>query len=168
MEEQGHICCYCERRLTDNDSHIEHFRPQSDHAVDPLDYGNMLCSCQKHIKKGDPRHCGNHKNGWFDELLLISPLDSGCESRFSYTADGGIYPADSNDAAAKVTIEKLKLDIPKLNAMREKAIEPFLDEGLSYDELKQFVAGYLKKDPQGMYGEFWTTINVLFGRFATI
>ena len=22
MKEQGHICCYCERRLTDEDSHI--------------------------------------------------------------------------------------------------------------------------------------------------
>ena len=25
MQEQGYICCYCERRLTDDDSHIEHF-----------------------------------------------------------------------------------------------------------------------------------------------
>ena len=47
MQEQGYICCYCERRLTEGDSHIEHFRPQSDPAVDPLDYGNFLCSCQK-------------------------------------------------------------------------------------------------------------------------
>lgn len=28
MSEQGYICCYCERRLTKSDSHIEHFRPQ--------------------------------------------------------------------------------------------------------------------------------------------
>lgn len=28
MEEQGYICCYCERRLTDGDSHIEHFQIQ--------------------------------------------------------------------------------------------------------------------------------------------
>lgn len=59
MEEQGYICCYCERRLTDGDSHIEHFQPQSDPAVDPLDFSNMLCSCQNRIKKGEPRHCGN-------------------------------------------------------------------------------------------------------------
>lgn len=25
MKEQGYICCYCERRLIDSDSHIEHF-----------------------------------------------------------------------------------------------------------------------------------------------
>lgn len=29
MAEQGYICCYCERRLQDGDSHIEHLRPQS-------------------------------------------------------------------------------------------------------------------------------------------
>lgn len=40
MSEQGYICCYCERRLTDGDSHIEHFRPQSVAAVNPLDFNN--------------------------------------------------------------------------------------------------------------------------------
>ncbi len=28
MKEQGYICCYCERTLTKNDLHIEHFKPQ--------------------------------------------------------------------------------------------------------------------------------------------
>lgn len=73
MAEQGYICCYCERRLEDNDSHIEHLKPQSNPAVDPLDYGNMLCSCQDQIKKGEPRHCGNLKDDWYDEEMLISP-----------------------------------------------------------------------------------------------
>lgn len=34
MEEQGCICCYCERGLVENDSHIEHFQPQSYPNVD--------------------------------------------------------------------------------------------------------------------------------------
>ena len=33
--EQGYLCCYCERRLTDDDSHIEHFKPQYKNDVDP-------------------------------------------------------------------------------------------------------------------------------------
>ena len=53
MKEQGYLCCYCERRLTDDDSHIEHLRPQSDPAVDPLDFANMLCSCQNHSRTCD-------------------------------------------------------------------------------------------------------------------
>ncbi|MEM9009171.1 MAG: retron system putative HNH endonuclease [Cyanobacteria bacterium P01_F01_bin.86] len=64
MAEQGYLCCYCERRLVEDDSHIEHFRPQSDPMVDPLDFSNMLCSCQNHLKKREPLHCGNLKGDW--------------------------------------------------------------------------------------------------------
>lgn len=166
MAEQGYICCYCERRLTDNDSHIEHFQPQSDPAVDPLDFSNLLCSCQNRIKKGEPRHCGNLKDEWFDRNLLVSPLTPGCEDRFAFTGDGFIKPADATDEAAAQTIKKLGLDIPKLNALRTKAIEPFLDDSLSNEEMQIFVSGYLDKDASGRLGEFWTMIRYLFGGFA--
>lgn len=163
MKEQGFICCYCERRLTRNDSHIEHFRPQGDHSVDPLDYTNLLCSCQDQLKKGEPRHCGNLKGDWFDPHLLISPLRRDCESRFSFTGDGRIAPAEEDDAAAVETIKQLGLNIPKLNALRAQAIEPFLDDALTVEEFKRFVASYLLKDAAGCFGEFWTTIRYLFG-----
>jgi uncharacterized protein (TIGR02646 family) len=167
MEEQGYICCYCERRLEKDYSHIEHFKPRSDPAVDPLDYSNMLRSCQDRLKKRDLRHCGNLKGNWFDNKLLVSPLDPSCEGRFSYTADGIIRPADESDDAAKTTIEKLGLDILKLNDLRKKAIEPFLDETLEDQEFSQFVKGYLRKDSDGMFGQFWTTINYIFGSLVT-
>lgn len=166
MEEQGKICCYCERRLAVDDSHIEHFRPQSDPVVDPLDYSNMLRSCQDHLESGEPRHCGNLKGDWFDVQLLVSPLDPSYEGRFTYTGDGKIRPADESDETARITIEKLGLNIPKLNDFRNKAIEPFLDGDLELQELSQFVTGYLKKDQDGNLGEFWTTIDSLFGSFV--
>ena len=168
MTEQGYICCYCERRLSDKDSHIEHFRPQSDPSVDPLDYANMLCSCQNQIKKGEPRHCGNLKDNWFDQNLLVSPLDPECEGRFSFTGDGGIQPATEDDEAAETTIIKLGLGIPKLNDLRSKAIEPFLDESLSHQDFRDFVSGYLKKDASGNLGEFCTTIQYLFGGLVAV
>jgi uncharacterized protein (TIGR02646 family) len=168
MAEQGQICCYCESRLIDSDSHIEHFQPQSDPAVDPLDFSNLLCSCQKQIKKGEPRHCGNLKDDWFDPELLISPFDPGCEERFSYTGVGLIKPASAHDQGAAMTIKKLGLDIPKLNALREKAIEPFLDDEISDDDMRVFVTGYLKKDAEGRFSEFWTTIRYLFQGYVTV
>ncbi|MGP8336867.1 MAG: retron system putative HNH endonuclease [Methanosarcinaceae archaeon] len=125
MKEQGKICCYCECRLTDDDSHIEHFNPQSNDAGVALDYTNMLCSCQGKLKTGEPRHCGNSKDNWFDKDRLISPLDSNCEGRFAYTADGKIRPANESDNAAKITIEKLKLDIEILNDLRKKQLNHF-------------------------------------------
>jgi uncharacterized protein (TIGR02646 family) len=166
MEEQGYICCYCEQRLSFDDSHIEHFKPQHDPKVDALDYSNILCSCQDRIKKGDPRHCGNLKDKWFDESLLVSPLESSCESRFRFNGDGTICAADAQDIAATTTINKLGLHLPILNDARNKAIEPFLDDILTEAEREKFIYGYLQKDSQGMLGEFWTTIQQLFG--ATI
>ena len=162
LNEQGYICCYCERRLTDNDSHIEHFNPQSNNAANPLDYANMLCSCQKQLKQGKPRHCGNLKGNWFDDQLLVSPLDLDCEGHFAHTADGKIQPARESDDAARMTIEKLGLNINRLIALRKKAIEPFLDEDLSEQERSQFVSGYLRRNTGGMFEEFWTTINYIF------
>ena len=159
MAEQGYICCYCERRLLDDDSHIEHLQPQSDNSVDPLDYGNMLCSCQNQIKQGDPRHCGNLKS---NHPISITPLDANCESHFVYTHDGEIQPEPPDNGPAQQTIEILGLDIPKLNAARRMVIEPFLDPELNTDDFTRFVAGYLDTD-QAEYGEFWTTINCLFG-----
>lgn len=159
MKEQGYICCYCERRLTDGDSHIEHFNPQSNNAVDPLNYSNMLCSCQDRLEKGEPRHCGVLKDNWFDNQLLVSPLAPDCERHFAYTADGEILGSDD---AARMTIAKLGLNINKLSALRKGAIEPFLDENLSEQEYSQFVSDYLGKNTDGMFVEFWTTIDYIF------
>ncbi len=164
LKEQGYICCYCERRLTEDDSHIEHFKPQSNPSVDGLDYTNMLCSCQDKLKPGEPRHCGILKGNWFDNNLLISPLDNGCEGRFIYTGDGEIKPATESDVPATKTIEKLGLNIPKLNDMRKNAIKPFLDENLDELEFSQFVRGYLIKNSDGKFEEFWTTIDYIFAK----
>jgi uncharacterized protein (TIGR02646 family) len=163
MEEQGYICCYCEQRLEIGDSHIEHFQPQHNPAVDALDYSNILCSCQDRLKKGDPRHCGNLKGEWFDRTLLISPLEPGCEARFHFNGDGTIRPTNAEDPAAATTIEKLGLDLPILNDLRNQAIEPFLDQELTASEFTKFVYGYLQKNNKGILSEFWTTIHQLFG-----
>jgi uncharacterized protein (TIGR02646 family) len=165
MVEQGYLCCYCEQRVILEDCHIEHFRPQSDPTVNPLDFSNMLCSCQNQLKKGEPRHCGNLKGNWFDENTLISPLDSHCEISFKFTADGYIQPRNMEDDSASVTIEKLGLDIPKLRDLRKKAIEPFLDETLSLEEFQLLITGYLSLPTSGEFNQFWTSIDYLFGEY---
>jgi uncharacterized protein (TIGR02646 family) len=168
MQEQGHLCCYCEQRLEETISHIEHFQPQNpppqDSAVDridPLEYANMLCSCQKEMEKGEPRHCGNLKGNWFDLELLISPLTADCEHRFRYSADGHIQAAETNDDAATTSITRLGLNLPVLIDLRKQAIEPFLGPELTDRDFIDFVNGYLQKDSQGQFGAFWTTIRQL-------
>lgn len=162
IREQGGICCYCERTLQMDDSHVEHVRPQHLADVDPLDFTNMACSCQDQVKKGEPRHCGNLKQGWYDDAVFVNPFDPGCESAFLYTGDGRILPAKEDDTAADSTIKKLGLDIPKLTDLREKALEPFLDLELSNQDVETFAESYLLKGEDGNFHQFWTTIASLF------
>ena len=166
QKEQGYICCYCEGELKNYKYHIEHIKPQSKFPGLALDYNNMLCSCQGQVNNETNLYCGHKKDKWYDEKYFVSPLDPSCEERFKFTEDGYINPVDSNDKAAITTIDKLNLDIDKLNARRRNAIIPFINENdsLSDDDLKTFVDGYLvdKENNNGKYNEFYTTIKYLF------
>lgn len=47
LEEQGHICCYCGRRLTSHPSNsvIDHLFPKSKYIRRTYDYDNLVLSC---------------------------------------------------------------------------------------------------------------------------
>ncbi len=162
MQEQGYICCYCESRIIENDSHIEHIKPQNLFPELDLDYQNMLCSCIGNRIAGAPIHCGHLKDRWYDENLFVSPLDANCETRFKFKKDGSISSADKNDNAATQTINKLGLDIPKLNALRSAVINRFNSPDITNEELKKFVNDYLKKDVDQKWNPYWTTIRYLY------
>ena len=152
MQEQGFLCCYCETSVTANDSHIEHFRPRR-YRDRQLDYDNLLCSCQRELSQGEPRHCGNGKGSWFDEKRLVSPLESACEDRFRFTANGDIFSRRNNDAGAKATIHKLALNLPKLRALREAAVTVLCD--LSQTDIRRL----LVRGTDGRFLAFHTTIR---------
>jgi len=162
MQEQGHICCYCERVLKYSDSHIEHLNPQCHNEEERLDFKNMLCSCQQQLKKGEPLHCGNSKG---DNIILITPLQNDCRAKFTYTGDGQIGYTDED---SKNTITYLQLNIDKLNKLRESIIDTFIyldpltkDELLSEEESKEYAKKYLEMK-NGKYNPFYTTIEYLF------
>ena len=155
MYEQGFICCYCERAVFKNDSHIEHFRPKNKRKYPELqfDYDNLLCSCQRDPMRGEPRHCGHKKGSWFNEKQLVSPMAKDCEEKFKFLGDGQILP-DKGDAAAKVIIEKLGLNIPKLRAFRSAAVEAVME--LPDSEIRSLVT---MRDAKGRFVAFCTTIK---------
>lgn len=165
LNEQGYICCYCERELKENDFHIEHFKPKDSTKFPELqlEYSNFLCSCQRNTTKSEPLHCGNSKENWFEESLIVSPLLANCEGEFTFYFDGHISPSNEQNEKAKETIKRLQLDNNKLVAMRNKLLEPFLED-LTDLELNNFVNGYLveKENNNGKYNEFYTTIKDLF------
>ena len=166
IQEQGGICCYCEQSIILSNSHIEHFRPQDTYKGLSLDYNNLLCSCQKEPDKETPLHCGHRKGNWFEEDLLVSPLDPSCEDRFHFTDDGRIFPAVPDDEVAAETIKRLALDIPALSSARKAVIEAIygLDANtpLTREELQQVIQEYLKKKPDKKFNPFWTTVKQLY------
>ena len=159
--DQGYICCYCESKISSDNSHIEHLDPQCNNNGNDLDFNNLLCSCQKQLAVGEPRHCGNSKENY---IIPINPLIPHCENKFQYTEDGQIKCTDLD---SNVTIQTLNLDIDKLNDLRNKAIEPFIIDPITFEEIskeeaKTFADSYLTIN-NGQYNEFYTTIKYLFG-----
>lgn len=161
IEEQGHICCYCGERIQSDDSHIEHFKPQINHPHLELDYFNLLTSCQNQIQPKEPRHCGMGKDDWFDDALLVSPLIPNCISFFEYSLDGQMLHTHQPDKspAAKETIDRLRLNIPKLRAARSGAIDSFYDDPdflaqLSDDEIDKLIHGFDQTDKNGRYSAY--------------
>jgi len=157
LREQGFLCCYCETSITEGNSHIEHFRPRSNNKFKDfqLSYDNRLCSCIRDPEYGDPLHCGHRKGSWFDEALLISPLATDCENRLRFTAHRNVL-ARHNDLAAKTTIERLGLDIPKLRALRRAALETMIEANLSDSDIETLLA---TKKEDGSFLEFHTTVR---------
>lgn len=156
VAEQGHLCCYCGRRLLPGDYHVEHLVPRHGAMGDPaltFVYRNLLASCQANLMRKDPRHCGTAKGDWYVAALFVSPLDPGCERRFVYDLDGKVRSADPADQGAKETIARLDLDGPRLRSLRRKAIEA-LDLDLDVEERRTLLAAYEARDAEGRFDTF--------------
>ena len=170
LREQGHICCYCGMRITLTSSHIEHLKPQS--TPDPdlsVEYTNLLASCQREREPRKPIHCGVAKDNWYEEDLMVSPVKPNCTDFFIYTDDGQILETNTPEkkAAATTTIAKLRLNIPKLIAMRKEVIKNLLadiDE-LTDEERLKLVQGFEEPDANGQYEEFCAAIAYILTQY---
>jgi uncharacterized protein (TIGR02646 family) len=160
LTEQGNLCCYCEGEIETSTSHIEHLRPQSDPAVDALDFTNMLGCCKA------SRHCGAAKGNWW-EREMVSPLEPSCEQRLKYSGDGRVSPERPEDGAADRTIARLGLDAPELRALRRATIDTLLAENCSADEFKVLLLRHLQPDECGRLRHFHSAVRQVFGVSAS-
>lgn len=158
LTEQRYLCCYCEKRIGNNDCYIEHFRPKdkTQFPLLQLDYSNLHVSCAKLQTDNDADHCG-HKKGNFFDSNLISPLDINCSTFFEYNLNGEI--SSSNTDKGQLTIQKLNLGSSLLNRSRKRLIDYFLfgvDSGDLHSEIDKHLDSSRSK-----YGEFHTMIEYL-------
>ncbi len=171
LKEQGFICCYCGRRIDLTDSHIEHLKPRNKYPDLALDYTNLIASCQGENETPPPIpvHCGHKKAEWYEENLMVSPLEENCADFFRYTDDGQILPTKdlTKQAAAKESIQRLALDINKLKKMREQAFEGILDDidTLNNDEIRKLINGFEQSNKKGEYEEFCSAIVYILKQY---
>lgn len=170
IRRQSHICCYCQTRILEEISHIEHIEPQRGGESDKtLEYSNMAASCIKDPQKKDGQplfvkesivHCG-HARGANE---VVSPYDPKCEELFEYSFSGEIRPnknlADKDDIMLAInSIGYLRLNVPSLVVGRKiamvaamKLYERGLDERQILGEL------------DGRLLPFWSAAKFAIGR----
>ena len=168
IQEQGDICCYCGMRITRESSHIEHLKPQSSTDLDlSVEYTNLLASCQREREPKKPIHCGVAKDDWYDENLMVSPLNPDCTDCFIYTDDGQIVETNTPDKkdAAIETIKRLCLNIPKLTAMREAAIKNLYVDELTGEEKHKLLLAFEEPNADGQYEEFCAAIAFILKQY---
>ncbi|MDC0834707.1 TIGR02646 family protein [Geitlerinema sp. CS-897] len=170
LKEQGYICCYCERQIDRSSSHIEHLIPRNQRYDLALAYDNLFASCQGESETPPPKsvHCGHKKAEWYDETLMVSPLQEDCETFFRYTEDGQILASRDveKNKAATTTIDKLGLDIPKLRRMRQAAIEGFLgDIDRLLPEQIETLLNWLSQSKQGQFEAFGSAIAYVLKQY---
>ena len=141
---QSPLCPYCERKVSLDNTHIEHIKPRGKSEFRGLifAYQNLLVSCN------DPQTCGIHKkNSWKD--TFINPVEDDPELYIHYSANGKIQ---EDSARVKDTVNILNLNHDALVGIRRKLFrqmasypEEFIQNvGRYFDEFPSFLRYYQK------------------------
>jgi uncharacterized protein (TIGR02646 family) len=112
LNEQDHLCCYCEKKIDTENSHIEHIKPQSQFPTESLDYDNLLASCNGNNKS---ESCGHKKDKWYCENTFIHPLKPKCLENFQFLPNGEMI---GKTEAGVTTVEFLGLNSRHLQTKR--------------------------------------------------
>lgn len=129
--EQNGLCCYCESKVTLDDSHLEHLKPKSlDYDNLTFEYSNLAVSCDGkcHTDGYTPITCGHKKDNHFDELLFLNPTTiSNIREYFIFTENGHIGSSSQDELKSKYTLELLQLNTfgNNLPEARLKALSEF-------------------------------------------
>lgn len=189
MEDQHHLCAYCECKLdaaTPHKCRVEHFHPKSDrisgHNWD-LDWQNLLATCNGGESEGSPDtplpdnlSCDAHKK---DAVIAVNPLNlPAFPNVFSFDKSTGCLVPDLETCAeASVDADKLKqaLAILNLNCLRltrqrhsvfvaiERRKKTLREKRYTP---KEGLAALAHSYFDGKWPEFFTTIRCCLGQAA--
>lgn len=137
--EQGGLCVYCEKLLSNTEGHVEHIRPKRGNYAHPhlcFVYGNLAHSCD------NPHTCGHNKKSG---ILPIEP-GPGCNSDFTLLTDGQLDAVVTLDRVRRHEVRKtrdmLGLNTASLCRERKQYVETVVQLlQQSPNEVEAFLAG---------------------------
>lgn len=151
LEDQGYICCYCGRRIINNEhTKIEHIKCQENNDESSLDFKNMLASCDggdndRSIGVKHQLHCDARKG---NRDIPLSPLDDEIENVLSFFEDGTVK---GKGEIGRELVRVLGLDAKFLNTERRNAIEQY---ELRFPENLEYEMSLLNQKDNGYFDEF--------------
>ncbi len=118
IEEQHGLCAYCMARINDEwneklqkfRTEIEHYLPQSAHAINDLDYSNLLGVCNGNA--GYPKHKQHCDKSKADQTIIVNPLRPDCETHTIFNRSGEITS----------TIKEIEADLAKTLNLNEQTL----------------------------------------------
>lgn len=159
IEEQGHICAYCNRRIhkgapeDDDQLRIDHIKPKSIYPPQTFDYYNLVGCCFGDDRTPPPnqQHCDASKKS-LEIPVNLFPTNNTCESILMFTATGEVISRDSTIGHAVNTI--LNLNCNKLRRLRKETLEPLLEDDIQPEDAKKLIEHYQKIDSEGKLKPF--------------
>ncbi|MBB5723212.1 uncharacterized protein (TIGR02646 family) [Loktanella ponticola] len=149
--DQKGICCYCECRISVEDSHIEHIVPRSASANLQLEFPNLLASCLKETQKGQPLTCGKARGDW-NEAGYLNPCEQGSKDEIVYLMDGKV---SANSRHCEEFVSRLNLNSRlKIDGRLAAASVIIEDENLTEADVSALLAAMLKQDELPEYMSF--------------
>ncbi len=145
-EEQSYLCIYCESKISNNSSHLEHIKPKClDISNLTFNYHNIAVSCNGTCHNSDTDntkyHCGHRKDSVdtvFDEAKFLNPVEVlNIREYFQYDFDDYlINPSNKDNTKAQYMIDTLRLNDGGLPKARKKALEIFMNKMEKISDIK--------------------------------
>lgn len=135
MEEQGHLCAYCMRRIPVKKGYpkatIEHLNPQN--AIteeEKLNYRNMIAVCPGNRSAADnnDKSCDAFRGSLHvsEQRLTVNPLNAVTLKAIKYKGNGIIYSDDpiiNADLDKKLNLNCKAMSLPECRASALKALQ---------------------------------------------
>ncbi|MEG1178911.1 retron system putative HNH endonuclease [Chryseobacterium sp.] len=121
LTEQGHICCYCMKRIPENTSpymKVEHYKCQDYNSDLQLTYSNLFGACTG--GEGKPKKlqtCDTQKGNQSITINLLTSAPN-CETQIRYNANGEI--SSNNDEINRQLNDVLNLNMQTLKDGRKE------------------------------------------------